>query len=207
MLDEVHAGADEWAALFSTAFSTVSEQAGASLMRQFAADGLLPKGTAYDATRAGSQVASALAKGLPAEAAKITVETTGKQLQATLSGQPIEDMLDSLKSQYEEYQGGRAELISDAQVLPGWSIGQLDAAFQAADVTGSRVTRTWVTVGDAQVRPEHAAADGQTVGLHEAFDVGGEQLMYPGDFSGGSPGNTYNCRCSLDYALELETGA
>ncbi len=34
--------------------------------------------------------------------------------------------------------------------------------------------------------------------MDEAFDVGGEQLMYPGD-PAGSAGNICNCRCTVIY--------
>lgn len=41
-------------------------------------------------------------------------------------------------------------------------------------------------------------ADGQRVGVDEAFTVGGEKLMFPGDRSHGASGwNIYNCRCSV----------
>lgn len=41
-------------------------------------------------------------------------------------------------------------------------------------------------------RPEHLAVEGQIRDVDEPFDVGGEQLMYPGD-PAGSPGNIINC--------------
>jgi hypothetical protein len=50
-------------------------------------------------------------------------------------------------------------------------------------------------------RQEHADADGQSVGLNETFSVSGEDLMYPADPS-GSPGNTYNCLCFLEYGVD-----
>ena len=41
-------------------------------------------------------------------------------------------------------------------------------------------------------------ADGQRVGVDEAFSVGGEKLMFPGDRSHGASGwNIYNCRCAV----------
>jgi hypothetical protein len=38
--------------------------------------------------------------------------------------------------------------------------------------------------------------------IDKPFDVGGEQLMYPGDPDGGSPGNTINCRCTVLPVME-----
>jgi uncharacterized protein with gpF-like domain len=48
---------------------------------------------------------------------------------------------------------------------------------------------------------DHLAADGQVQDIDEPFDVGGEQLMYPGD-PAGSPGNTINCRCTVLPVME-----
>lgn len=52
----------------------------------------------------------------------------------------------------------------------------------------------WVAVGDAATRPTHQEADGQVVPSSGLFLVGGEALAFPGD-PGGSPEETYNCRC------------
>ena len=65
-----------------------------------------------------------------------------------------------------------------------------------------QATKSWHTVGDSKVREEHADANLQIKPLNNPFDVGGEQLMQPGDTSlGASPGNTINCRCSAQYSL------
>lgn len=58
----------------------------------------------------------------------------------------------------------------------------------------SDATQTWNAVGDDRTRTDHQDADGQEVGLGEAFTVGGEDLMFPGD-PAGSDENTMNCRC------------
>lgn len=56
--------------------------------------------------------------------------------------------------------------------------------------------KTWVIAGN-NTRPDHLAADGQTVANDEPFVVGGELLMYPGDDSmGASAGNIINCSCT-----------
>lgn len=72
-------------------------------------------------------------------------------------------------------------------------------ASSAADIgeQGPR-TKTWVTAGDERVRDTHADTDGQTVPLDQPFDVGGEQLMYPGD-PNGSDAEVINCRCTVVY--------
>ena len=62
----------------------------------------------------------------------------------------------------------------------------------AASVSGASATKTWLTAGDELVRETHADAEGQTVAIDDAFDIGGENLDYPGDPS-GSWEETANC--------------
>lgn len=61
--------------------------------------------------------------------------------------------------------------------------------------------KEWLTSIDGRERPEHAAANGQIVAQQDAFTVGGERLMYPGD-PAGSPWNTINCRCTTLPVIE-----
>src|SRR5690606_17616229 len=50
---------------------------------------------------------------------------------------------------------------------------------------------------------DHHEVDIRKVDLEEAFEVSGEQLMFPGDSSlGASAGNLINCRCS--FALQTK---
>ncbi|MDR2673900.1 MAG: phage portal protein [Opitutaceae bacterium] len=54
--------------------------------------------------------------------------------------------------------------------------------------------KRWLTSGNDNVRPAHAAANGQTVRADENFIVDGEELAFPSD-TRGSPGNVINCHC------------
>jgi SPP1 gp7 family putative phage head morphogenesis protein len=56
--------------------------------------------------------------------------------------------------------------------------------------------KEWSTVIDGQERPSHNAANGQTVGIHDLFRVGGESARYPGD-ENLPPGERISCRCAL----------
>lgn len=70
-----------------------------------------------------------------------------------------------------------------------------NAANEAAmRATGLKLKGEWVAAQDERTRPDHAAADGQIVNEGQAFNVGGELLLYPGDPT-GSAGNVINCRC------------
>ena len=54
--------------------------------------------------------------------------------------------------------------------------------------------KQWFSMKDNRVRLAHIIADGQRVKIGEPFDVGFEDLQYPGD-PNGSPWNIINCRC------------
>ncbi len=59
------------------------------------------------------------------------------------------------------------------------------------------IEKIWQTVGDANVRVAHIAANGQQRTANAAFSVGGEDLRFPGDSSlGASAENVINCRCA-----------
>lgn len=66
--------------------------------------------------------------------------------------------------------------------------------------TDKPLNKEWVTVGDERVRSSHVAADSQVRLVNEPFNVGGEQLRWPGDTSlGATAGTVINCRCSAVY--------
>lgn len=54
---------------------------------------------------------------------------------------------------------------------------------------------------DHRTRHSHQDADGQTVGMQDAFQVGGYDLQYPGDPSGPAS-QIVNCRCSTTLGVE-----
>lgn len=69
--------------------------------------------------------------------------------------------------------------------------------------TAGIVTRkTWLATSDERTRESHSDADGQSVDVNQPFDVGGEEIMYPGD-PDGEAGEVVNCRCTT--VLELST--
>lgn len=95
----------------------------------------------------------------------------------------------------------RAERIARTELHTARSAAMDKAAGWLAD-TGATVRKVWISAADERVRPDHVAANGQTVGYDEPFIVGGEQLWYPGDRENGSPGNTIQCRCVVNYIDE-----
>lgn len=68
---------------------------------------------------------------------------------------------------------------------------------EGASTVDTGVRYVWNAEMDERTRPEHEDAHGQDQAAGDAFDVGGEDLMYPGDPS-GSDENIDNCRCWLE---------
>jgi uncharacterized protein with gpF-like domain len=72
----------------------------------------------------------------------------------------------------------------------------------AARATGLKLRKEWVAAEDERTRESHRlAADSGPVGMDQAFNVDGEQLMYPGDPS-ASAGNVINCRCAVSHIVD-----
>lgn len=81
-----------------------------------------------------------------------------------------------------------------------------DASFMLASkelnemgLVGTAV-KGWETAGDERVRDAHFQAgqdygSGSEIPFSESFNVMGEPIMFPCDYSNGSAGNIINCRC------------
>lgn len=63
--------------------------------------------------------------------------------------------------------------------------------------------KVWIATPDERVRDAHMEAHKQRRKLDANFTVGGETLMYPGDSTTASIGNTINCRCVLSYQAKV----
>ncbi len=61
---------------------------------------------------------------------------------------------------------------------------------------GADVEKVWLTIQDGRERQTHHDANGQARDLDEPFDVGGAELMQPGDPSAPLK-EIINCRCAL----------
>lgn len=69
-------------------------------------------------------------------------------------------------------------------------------ATAAAAVGGGSGDVVWVTMHDQDVRPSHAALDGEVQPVGGTFEVDGVALHYPGE-PVGPPDTWINCRCVL----------
>lgn len=123
------------------------------------------------------------------------------------AGETIPELVDRIGRVFDVATDARAETIARTEVISAFNGASWLAAAQAPpDVVGGQ---QWIATRDGRTRPEHADADGQTVGVDEPFDIDGEPLMYPGD-PNGSAAMTVNCRCTAAILspaeYEAETG-
>lgn len=86
----------------------------------------------------------------------------------------------------------RSELIARDQTLRSSNYGNHEI-FSDWNIS----KREWLTTIDGRERPSHNEANGQVRGIDEPFDVGGSQMMFPGDDSlGAELEEIIQCRCS-----------
>ena len=92
----------------------------------------------------------------------------------------------------------RARLIARTEVIGASNLGSLEGA----RATGLDLKKKWLaTPQPMRTRSTHLAAGrGKAIPLDEAFIVGGQRLMHPGDGSlGASASEVCNCRCAMTY--------
>jgi hypothetical protein len=94
----------------------------------------------------------------------------------------------------------RSEVIARTEAVSASNAGSLAAARATRKAYDLEMTKVWISTPDSRTRAWHRAAGGQTRPLDEPFDVGGEQLMFPGDGSLGASGkNLVMCRCAQSF--------
>lgn len=105
------------------------------------------------------------------------------------AGDTADQLANRVRGAFNGIADERARAIAMTETSAAYGAGRYSAMVQA----GVKYKR-WLTSGNDNVRAAHAAANGQTVELNQTFEVGGEQLMHPGD-TNGSPENVINCHC------------
>ncbi len=129
-------------------------------------------------------------------------DTTLAQLQSALevgvqAGESIAQLSKRIDDLYlAEIIPNRSQVIAATEVAAANNYGSHEAA-KASDLSLNKV---WLATDDNHTRPDHRDADGQTVGMDEPFQVGGSQLMFPGDTSmGAAADEVIRCRCTQYY--------
>ena len=108
--------------------------------------------------------------------------------QGEVEGLGVDEIARNIVKQIPTISRYRANAIARTETHTAANFGSQ----AAAESTGLNILKEWLAANDERTREEHSAADGQTVALNETFEVGGEDLMFPGDPS-GSAENIINC--------------
>lgn len=118
----------------------------------------------------------------------------------TDEGWSIQQMVDEIER--TDYLDGRVRRILRTESNRAINYGNE----LAMDKFEFKVQKRWVAVHDNRTRHAHLAADGQTVDQDGVYNVGGEQMEFPGD-PNASGANTINCRCFSEVvAMRDENG-
>jgi len=124
------------------------------------------------------------------ENARIAAENindkTGRDIEAALAE---EEPRSAVRHLFEIAVTVRALQIATSKVTTAANFGSREGARQ-----GGLRSKTWI-VNSSNPRPEHAAMNGETVGIDELFSNG---MMWPGDPAGGGDNNA-DCQCSLAF--------
>ena len=122
---------------------------------------------------------------------KSILDTTKDKLRKTLAegieaGESIPKLANRVSAVYEEAKGSRAIKIARTETINASNSG----AYQAYRKSDIIKEKEWLATMDDRVREEHAAMNGEVVGLDEPFSNG---LMFPGE---------PNCRCTILPVIE-----
>lgn len=122
-------------------------------------------------------------------------QITASVTSGILQGKSIKGLADDLQIRIPTMNRDSAIRTARTAITGAQNAGRQDS-YVAAEKMGIKTRKQWIATKDDRTRHEHGIADGQTVDYDQPFDVGGENIMFPGDPS-GSPWNVYNCRCTM----------
>lgn len=126
-------------------------------------------------------------------------QTTKDTISAVLSeaaeqGWSFDEIVSRL--QLPELTAARARLIARTEVVSSAN----GAATINAKESGLELNKIWIATLDDRTRPDHMVVNGQTVGLHDNFNVGGSVMSQPGDRTQGAGADEIcNCRCTVAF--------
>lgn len=105
------------------------------------------------------------------------------------AGNTTDQLASLVRGEFNEMSRSRATTVAMTETAAAYGTARQEGMEQA----GVKYKK-WLTSGADNVRAAHAEANGQIVPADDAFRVGGEDLMHPGD-PHGSAGNVINCHC------------
>ncbi len=109
-------------------------------------------------------------------------------------GLSVPNMRKLLESSHTNMSKWRATAIARTETTGAMAAGH-QVSYETLAADGEKIRKSWLSIIDADTRPDHVEADGQTVDVSETFTVGSESCMHPGDVS-LSAKQRVNCRCS-----------
>jgi hypothetical protein len=139
-------------------------------------------------SQAGTQ-AERLVKGVR-ESVELTI------LESLAEGRSVPQTAAAIRERVELDAAWQATMLARTDLI---ALSNGASLATAESVSAGPQYKMWLATEDERTRVWHGEADRQIVGIHEAFQVGGEPLQYPGD-PHASDGNVINCRCTLVYA-------
>jgi HK97 family phage portal protein len=117
--------------------------------------------------------------------------------EGVLQGESVEELAKRIRGIFELRILSSSQTIARTEVLSSNNAGTNFGYKQSGVVK----KKEWLATRDSRTRDTHSHADGQVVKVDKAFEVGGEELDFPGD-PNGSPEQVINCRCALLPVIE-----
>ncbi|WP_162451325.1 phage minor head protein [Phytoactinopolyspora mesophila] len=154
-------------------------------------------GQLYDSSRVQEHLRTAHNR-LRDAAAELWGEIRETLVTGVEQGLGSEDLARSIQDTFSDEHGdlsrSRARRIARTETISATNDAKLQTELDLPEELRPSYKR-WIAAVDERTRPEHFAADGQTVEIDAPFDVGGEALMFPGD-PNASAENVIQCRCT-----------
>lgn len=123
-------------------------------------------------------------------------ESLGKVIQESFErGLSVADTAKAIREQFGNLGQHSATMLARTDLIGLANGGGFIAARRVFE-NEPEVQKIWLNAHDSRVRPTHSDAGGQAVAMGEPFNVGGFDLMYPGDPQ-GPPQEVINCRCTF----------
>lgn len=104
-------------------------------------------------------------------------------------GDTMEELSDRVRGKFNDMAKSRADMVARTETTAIYETGR-QQTFKAAGIE----FKEWLTSGLGNVRLSHWQAERQIVGVDESFQVGGAELLHPGD-SNGPAKEVINCNC------------
>ncbi len=190
---------DDWVTLYNRIYITNFEIFGARVVAQFEKSDF--KNIDEAVRQRWALLAQAYVRNTAGQRIPGLLSNSDAALQRTIAagieeGKGSDAIARDIRALETFFNVSRSLRISRTEVIAASNLGSIEGAREV----DPRMIKEWLSTPDSRTRETHVAADGQKRRLDDPFDVGGSQLMFPGDTSLGAPlSETVNERCTLAY--------